>query len=282
MHSRRNRLLLLGVGIIVVLLEASVTLPGFVYFLLSVVAVVCITAAIWPVHVHSFLSRLPHGPAMLAYLARKEAEIFGIEDASSDRADLATRPMASLAQPDAVTKPGPQIQIECHHASLPKVVPPEGLVHTMTFYGQGMKAQGLGERQGHPGDAWHWYPDKTVRGIYKCTVTNYAPEPIFHVELIFKVVTREAVKLPDNPPGSVVTGNVTESYDRPFLIPKLDVRRPFDFYLVNQSPDFVTVIFPDSAVFLRAGSSENGEQVKLLPPNMDSAILSPGKIDEGA
>lgn len=90
MQDRRRRLLLIGVGIITLLLEASLQPPSYVTIPVALAAFMCIGGAIWPEGTARLLKGIPGGPRALRFLEAKETELFG--DASSTTAMPATEP----------------------------------------------------------------------------------------------------------------------------------------------------------------------------------------------
>lgn len=164
--------------------------------------------------------------------------------------------------------------VEWKWSKLPTSFPTSGIVWTMHIVSQ-LEAGGqpllLSPRPGSPGDKLTWGEDtRQYGGVYRCDITNYADYPIFNLVMHFKT---EFFK-PEADGSRKAETPVSESYDRPITISKLDPKETFSFYAFSDSKMYVSVQLPMEVTYLR---DEIGPRAaaRLLPQADKTISLFP-------
>jgi hypothetical protein len=79
--------------------------------------------------------------------------------------------------------------------------------------------------------------------IWRCEITNPNGESLLGIVMTFAVTFRE----PNATGGSNATDPIFASHQHPIEVPNLKPQESFVFYLINESPYFTVVDFPDHA-----------------------------------
>jgi hypothetical protein len=152
------------------------------------------------------------------------------------------------------------------------VVPPDGRMFMLQLnvIPSEQAGGGIGFGGGVPGASI----DFGIQTIYRCQFTNYSNDPLFKASVALHLTFSEAIK--DQNSTSFRSGKITIDREWLFEIPKIDTGRdaPFVFFILNASPQFVSVTLP-SEVVLSAGSDGQSRSVDFIQPTNTRMIFPP-------
>jgi hypothetical protein len=122
-------------------------------------------------------------------------------------------------------------------------------------------------------DMGSWWRELKIHFIHRCELTNYGSSPIFNVTLPIELEFLQAIKQEN---GAANSGPVIARKFWPVEIAKVDPGREngFAFYLFHIGPQFVRVLLPNEATFLRAGG-DRPESTRVVKSRMIDPILNP-------
>ena len=119
-----------------------------------------------------------------------------------------------------------------------------------------------------------WPPDYLNALVFRCELTNYGEKTVFDVELLLRLIIREAIKNTKEP-GRISEGIKNPSNDYIFKIAKIDsgAERSIVFYIANRSPNFVIVIPNETATLQQLGTIDR-KTVPVIYSKKQSDIIS--------
>jgi hypothetical protein len=173
-----------------------------------------------------------------------------------------------------------EISVDWHNIYSP-VLPSEGRVAILSLepVPESMGGDGLAEVSGKPGAA---FAGKDSLGaparIHQYQITGYAPRTMFNVSIALHLIFKEAIRNKRNT-NQIDSGKITLERDWIIKIAKIDPGpdHPFIFYAMNESGNFVSVSFPETATAQMAGNNAVRGTVRIITPGPDLSYLAPAK-----
>ena len=114
------------------------------------------------------------------------------------------------------------------------------------------------------------FPDQ----IYKCTFTNFGPQPVVNVEATFTVTFRSVVWRPDGMGSSSGVSIRTVPAASPRVSLGTGLQNRYSFFIRNSGSDFVDVVLPKT-VRAQAIGTDNWQTATLIPPRLGGFNLQP-------
>jgi hypothetical protein len=159
--------------------------------------------------------------------------------------------------------------IECHTSALPATLPSSGRIHTVLIWGNGSPDQVITmvETFGQPNNPTAWPAHITPLNAAQCVVTKYSDNILININLRPRLNFAKMVRRSD---GAMEGRGVDQTKDSKVYIPKMDTAadKSFVFYLVNQTPIFVSVEMPDTTEAQRLGVTGQASIPVAVAPKM--------------
>ncbi len=161
-----------------------------------------------------------------------------------------------LAHPPQDTS---NVFVDCRLGTMPSIMPPEGRIPVLltSELPKENGGGGFGDYFGQPGSTMKWSNEQRPDFVYRCEMTNNSPAPLLNVAFDVHLVFRQPELVPKNP-NARRQGAITLDREWPVTIPKIDVGRPFVFYVWNRVERFVQVSLPSTLV------TEGGKTIPII------------------
>jgi len=158
------------------------------------------------------------------------------------------------------------LSISCHYGFMPERS--HDRIYTLSLFPTPKEAGGGGFVEHFSLSGEFQWPTKNGLKMtgYACELMNGGNVSIFNIEMVFDLTFMEVVK---SQTGSLQSGKVTLA--RPYLarVDRIDPgpSSAFNFYIFNQSSQFVEVLLPKAAAFVIAESTER-QSSKIIQPEI--------------
>jgi hypothetical protein len=194
------------------------------------------------------------------------------------------RPGAVAAPAATVQPPVSGILLDFSNEVLPRISPPEGLLHLFEIRetSQGIQAFPV-EHQFSPNEVIDWqkrFPEWPIFGISKCEITSTTNESVFYavipINLSFREMIPDAPGLPPVEIGGMIqaftggiqmrSGRVMMTQSSSFRVGRVYPQTPYVIYFVNRTKYLVDIDVPHEGTvqdFSRAGTDDFEKKLNI-------------------
>ena len=130
-----------------------------------------------------------------------------------------------------------KLRVDCVVDFLPTMLPAEGRVAVIQLSPPPDVPHQVGtsmQKYGNPGTLTMWPPGSHAN---KCEIRNLGPTDVYDVALTLSFRLNQAV----HPDGRIYSGELVRSGDVSILVPRIEGKTPFTFYVANLSPYYASM-----------------------------------------